>query len=252
MRFARGLAVLAAATWIVASPTPSRAQFGASDALFETITGDGAPIDFPVFFLFPPGFSGSVTIPELTIDFLENGSTLISDRFHFDDYSVSLTSATVQSPLAPRAGAIPVLNTGLIELMGFDATSFLVPPPDDSFRITMASGLDFTLDLFTDPAFLTFIVFPVMYDIVTANGTVLDYVDIGTVTGFFTSSDDQADYDPLLVVNGVFEESLTSDAVMSYRLNFVPGAIPEPGAMAMGMGGMLALAGCLANRRRRR
>jgi hypothetical protein len=266
------------AALVVLALVPGVARAQNSDRLFEGITDHtGAPVApaRTLSYTIPEGAEGPMifAFPALTVDFYEPLTPpTISDRFHFDPYTVSVQSDDNPAGLPRRPGAILIpfaaleTFTGMYIAGGSDGN---MPPGPDSDRLTITVGSyagfagTTLLDLILPEGgkggeFAPFGALSVLFDVEEPNegqpgwqpGIVSDYVDILDLTGFFLSSDDPTNPHYQGPPNGIIIEK---DAIewgrLDYRLNFQSDVVPAPGTLlVLGMGMIPAL---LPARRRR-
>jgi hypothetical protein len=92
------------------------------------------------------------------------------------------------------------------------------------------------------------------FDLLQPNSTsdVSDYVDLPNgITGFFLSSENQADYLGLPTPDGVIPEDPLNGATVHYSVGFASDTeVPEPSSIALAGVGMLGLVGVVGRRRR--
>ena len=254
-------------------------KVGSSDRLFETITGraaitanpaSGGPrnpalgptaIDFSN--LLPTegaeGAATSITVPSLTVDWIEQNG-MISDRFKFNPYTVTVTSDAATA-LGRRGGAVLIPFSTFAEtfsVVGITAFSDGNPTTtgevSDSLAISFGSGQGpngITTPIPEPPnegtaeTPLTFNIPAVMYDVQESDGTISDYVDVSGFSGFFLSSDTQADYTMPqfnFTADATVTETNSGGGTLNYNLTFTSD-VPEPaslGILVIGLLGMVA------------
>ena len=265
----------------------ARAQAGApSDILDEVITDQhGNTINHPISISIPEPVPGAteapivVTVPPLTIDFHNPTSAgqTISDRLHLDSYQVIVRSDD-EIGLTPRAGAtfIPVaanerfLPVSILTHSDGDNPNGTTGTESDHLHIVQGfyTGQPAALiKVFADVSFaepvpegpdapprFDFAIPASSYDLAEAttgtNSIISDYLDHGQITGYFISSDNPADYDTALPVDGiVLEDGLFATdpngpnpfygGDLNFALRFSSDTeVPEPGSivlLAMGL-----------------
>jgi hypothetical protein len=256
----------------------AQAQAGApSDVLDEVITDHHGntitlatsphPISVTIAEPGPGAVEGGivVTVPPLTIDFHEPASPTgqnISDRLHLDSYQVIIRSDD-EAGLTPRSGSIfiPVAANERFLPVSILAHSDGNNPngttmESDHLHIVQGSYTGFPGKLFADVSFaepvpdgpdapprFDFMIPGISYDIAEAttgtNSIISDYLDHSPITGYFISSDNQADYDTTIPVDGiVLEDGLSSDPFYGGDLNFALRfssdiEVPEPGSIVL-------------------
>jgi hypothetical protein len=231
------LAPLALSLWLTARTEQARADPIVSDVLFERIRGNFKPIDHPVGFNISEkdenGTPREFRVPALTIDFVEGGK--ISDRFHFNAFTVTVTSDE-EEPLPDRRG-MPIMSEKF-DLLSFIFASDTNPTPQggrsDSYGIGVGKPAQVNQFLI-EPAMenqaerAPIKIDPTRFNVMEKGGGISDYVDLGRVTGYFLSSDNQADYNPNLHVDARIPEQ--GGGLMTYDLIF-NSAVSEPATIA--------------------
>jgi hypothetical protein len=273
---------------VVLTASFARAQAGApSDILDEVIIDQhGNTINHPISISIPQGTPANpeggivVTVPPLTIDFHNPNDPTgqnISDRLHIDSYQVTVRSDD-ETGLAPRSGStfIPVaanerfLPVSILTHSDGESTAG-ANSESDHLHIVQGfySGQPAALiKVFADVGFaepvpegpdmpprFDFAIPPSSYDVAQAttgtNSVISDYLDHSQITGYFISSDNQADYNTALPIDGiVLEDGLFATdpngpnpfygGDFNFALRFSSDTeVPEPGSivlLALGLG----------------
>jgi hypothetical protein len=286
MRLACNCLTLAILLGLILSPAVVRAQPGTaplSDYLQLTITDQtGVDVIPPMFFPIDeppvapdPGEQPiQITIPGVTIDFMEGpvGAQDISDRFQIGPLVVNVWSEDLL-PSRPEAKLIPgsalerfsplsivafsdgenTAGTGVSDTLRISQGGYSGTPGevvyDEVIEEPASETMPETLDFFVPPA--SFDVEEPLFETGGEPGIISDYVDLGDVQGFFVSSDDSGIYltVPDSYIQGILMEDPEFGGTMIYTLSFVSDVVPEPCSLILLALGLVGVYSCRRGRR---
>jgi hypothetical protein len=268
----RTLALIGLAGFLVPALLPARAHAQAntnSDVVSEVVldrAGNTVPIvnPPPLNFTIPEGTGEAqviVPVPPRNLDFLEGPGSLPSDRLHIDPYEINVVSDP-EAPLTRRPNAILIpASAGEVFLpLSILADSDGDPSGQDSDSIKIFhgfySGAPNPVPVFSQtvidvtgteaPEVIPFTLPAVSFDVEEPpietggqTGLISDYVDLPSITGFFLSSDNPADYGTILANGSIIEDPVNGNGI-SYAVGFTSDVVPEPAAIlllsSVGMG----------------